>query len=271
MIRRCASPLLAFAAAVLIAGCQQTGNEAGNASANSPAATKGALISSEYDVVRAMLNLAGVGPDDLVVDLGSGDGRIPIMAAREKGARGLGVEIDRNRIRQARENAEAAGVADRVQFRQEDLFVTPLEDVTVLTLYLLPEINLQLRPKILSQMRPGTRVVSNTWDMGDWRPDQSQSIGGTNIHLWIVPARVEGRWRLTVGDQTLELQLDRRYQDVSGTAGGRPITGGRLRGDRIAFGIDLGGGERRLEGRVEGDRMTGDGWSAERIDGGGGG
>ncbi len=270
MIRRRATPLLAFAAAVLTAGCQQSGKEAGNASTNGSAPTKEALVSSEYDVVRAMLNMAGVGPNDLVVDLGSGDGRIPIIAAREKGARGLGIEIDRNRIRQSRTSAEEAGVADRVRFIQEDLFVTPLNDVTVLTLYLLPEINLQLRPKILSQMRPGTRVVSNTWDMGDWRPDQSQSTGGANIHLWFVPAQVQGRWRVTAGGETVELQLDQRYQELGGRAGGGTISG-RLRGDRIELRLPLGGGERRLEGQVQGSRMTGSGWSAVRIDGTGGG
>lgn len=264
MIRRCASRLLALTVC-LLAGCQQSGTEVGNTAPDSPTVSKTALISSEFDVVRAMLNLAGAGPDDLVVDLGSGDGRIPIMAAREKGSRGLGVEIDRDRILQSRKNAEQAGVADRVQFIREDLFVTPLNDVTVLTLFLLPEINLQLRPKILTQMRPGTRVVSNTWEMGDWRPDLTQSVGGTNIHLWMVPAQVAGRWRLTMGSQTTELQLDQSYQNLSGTAGGQPITGGRLRGDRISFGVSQGGGEQRLDGRVQGDRMTGNGWSAVRV------
>jgi len=269
MIRRRASHALVLAAALLLAGCDPGTNQSENAGAPKPAAEKQALVSSEYDVVRAMLTLANVTKDDLVVDLGSGDGRIPIMAARERGARGLGIEIDRGRIRQSRKNAEDAGVADRVQFRQEDLFVTPLDDVTVLTLYLLPEINLQLRPKILSQMRPGARVVSNTWDMGDWRPDQTQAIGGANIFLWVVPARVEGRWQLNAGGRTLDLQIDQQYQTFGGTAGGAPIAGGQLRGSRIAFTADLGQGPQRFEGEVEGDRMTGAGWSAVRVGGGG--
>jgi SAM-dependent methyltransferase len=259
--------LAAVAAAVGACNLAGTGNggQATDAMANSQARGATQLVSSELEVVRAMLDLADVGRDDLVVDLGSGDGRIPIMAAREKGARGLGIEIDRDRIRRSNENARAAGVADRVQFRQQDLFVTPLNDVTVLTLYLLPEINLQLRPKILNQMRPGTRVVSNTWDMGDWRPDERRNIGGTNIFLWIVPARVEGQWRLTQDGQTADLSLAQRYQDLAGSLGGRPIAEGRLRGDRIAFTADMGGGPRRFEGRVEGDRIVGDGWEAVRT------
>jgi SAM-dependent methyltransferase len=276
MIRRLASrpPLLAPAfAAMALCACQPAGNEAGNEAGNaacstSPIAqTKEELVSSEYAVVRGMLDLAQVTGDDLVADLGSGDGRIPILAAKEKGARGLGIEIDRARLRQSAANAKAAGVSDRVTFRQQDLFVTPLNDVTVLTLYLLPEINLTLRPKILEQMRPGSRVVSNTFDMGDWRPDERRTIGGTNIFMWVVPAKVEGRWRITQGGAAGELALRQNYQDVSGTAGGGQIAEAQLRGDRIAFTADLGQGRRRFEGRVVGDRMSGQGWQAVRVSG----
>lgn len=258
--------LLAASAALSLAGCQQAGNESGNAS-NGAATAEAPQGASEYDVVRAMLELANVGPNDLVVDLGSGDGRIPIFAARDKGARGMGVEIDRRLIEQSDANAREAGVADRVSFRQEDLFVTPLNDVTVLTLFLLPEINLQLRPKILAQMRPGSRVVSNTFDMGDWRPDARREVGGTTILMWTVPARVEGSWRLTQGDASTELALTQRYQDLSGQAGGRDLGSPSLAGDRIAFTADLGQGARRFEGRVEGDRIVGDGWEAVRTGG----
>jgi SAM-dependent methyltransferase len=263
------SLLLAPALCALgLAGCQQAGNDAGDAANGANAAaprTPAELVSSELAVVGGMLDLAGVTPDDLVADLGSGDGRIPILAAREKGARGLGVEIDRNRIRQSDANAKAAGVSDRVTFRQQDLFVTPLNDVTVLTLYLLPEINLQLRPKILAQMKPGARVVSNTFDMGDWRPDERRTIGGTNIFLWFVPAKVDGSWRLRAGNASAELFLSQRYQDFSGTAGGAPVTDPQLRGDRIAFTANVGGAPRRFEGRVSGGRMSGDGWQAVRA------
>jgi len=267
--RRRDRPLLLVPAllALAAAGCQQAGNESGNGADAAAAKDPADLVSSEYAVVRGMLDLAGVTPEDLVADLGSGDGRIPILAAREKGARGLGIEIDRARIRQSDANAKAAGVADRVTFRQQDLFVTPLNDVTVLTLYLLPEINLQLRPKILAQMKPGARVVSNTFDMGDWRPDERRTIGGTNIFLWVVPAKVEGSWRLRQGGAQAELFLSQRYQDFSGTAGGAPIADGQLRGDRIAFTANVGGAPRRFEGNVQGGRMTGQGWEAVRVGG----
>lgn len=263
-------PVLAACAALPLAlvACQPTAeNQAADAAQNgAESRTPQQLVSSEYDVVLAMLNLAGVNSDDLVVDLGSGDGRIPILAAREKGARGLGIEINRNRIRQSTENARKADVGDRVEFRQQDLFVTPLNDATVLTLYLLPEINMQLRPKILSQMKPGTRVVSNSFDMGDWGPDQKQMIGGTNIFMWVIPAKVDGRWRFTQGGNSTELFLEQRYQVISGTAGNARLTEGQLRGDQIAFTADLGQGSRRYQGRVEGGRMAGDGWQAVRID-----
>jgi SAM-dependent methyltransferase len=229
-------------------------------------------VSTEYDIVREMLNLGGVAASDLVVDLGSGDGRIPILAARDKGARGLGVDIDDARIRESRVNAAQAGVAERVSFRQQDLFATPLDEATVLTLYLLPEINLQLRPRILAQMRPGARVVSNSFDMGDWRPERQIEVQGNKIFLWIVPARVAGSWRVSLpGGLQGELSLRQRYQDVAGTLnlGGRsiPLREPQLRGPRIAFTVDLGTGPRRLEGRVDGGGLAGNGWQAVRIGG----
>src|SRR5688572_22874145 len=128
------------------------------------------FVATGYEVVDAMLAMAEVGPGDYVIDLGSGDGRILIAAARSHGARGLGVDIDPARIRESTANARAAGVSHRVTFRREDLFETELGEADVVTLYLLPQINLQLRPRILAEMRPGTRVVSNMYDMGDWRP-----------------------------------------------------------------------------------------------------
>jgi len=226
------------------------------------------FVSTEYDIVRAMLDLAGTNGDDFVIDLGSGDGRIPIIAARDKGARGLGVDLDPARIRESTANAQRAGVADRVAFRQQDLFVTPLADASVLTLYLLPEINMQLRPRILGEMRPGARVVSNTFDMGDWQPDARRNVQNTNIFLWIVPARVGGRWQLRTADGEATLNLEQRFQRVSGTvrANGRstPLRDVQLRGPQIAFGADLGGGLRRFVGRVDGANMAGEGWQAAR-------
>jgi SAM-dependent methyltransferase len=227
------------------------------------------FVSTEYDIVRAMLDLAGTNGEDLVIDLGSGDGRIPIIAARDKGARGLGVDLDPARIRESTANALRAGVGERVTFRQQDLFVTPLADATVLTLYLLPEINMQLRPRILGEMRPGARVVSNTFDMGDWRPDARRNVQNSNIFLWIIPAKVEGRWQLRTGDGEARLTLRQQFQQVSGTAeaNGRsvPLSEVQLRGAQIAFTADLGGGPRRFVGRVDGANMAGEGWQAARL------
>jgi SAM-dependent methyltransferase len=138
-------------------------------------------------VVNEMLRLADVKPTDLVYDLGSGDGRIVIAAAKQRGARGIGIDIDPKRIQEANENARKAGVADRVEFRQQDLFQTDFQDATVVTLYLLPELNLRLRPKLLSELRPGTRIVSHAFDMGDWKPDQVVKVGDRVVYYWTVP------------------------------------------------------------------------------------
>lgn len=139
-------------------------------------------------VVDAMLRLAKVGPGDVVYDLGCGDGRIVVAAAR-LGARGVGVDIDPRRIREARANARAAGVEDRVELREGDLFEADVRPATVVMLYLWPEVNLRLRPKLLAELRPGTRVVSHAHDMGDWEPERTAVVGGARIFLWIVPAR----------------------------------------------------------------------------------
>jgi SAM-dependent methyltransferase len=140
-------------------------------------------------VVRAMLQLAEVGSDDIVFDLGSGDGRIPITAAREFGAHGVGIEIDPALVEVARINAQEAGVQDRVEFRLGDMYAADVRAATVVALFLHPRPNLKLRPKLLSQLEPGSRVVSYIWDMGDWTPDQERTVNGRRIYLWRVPER----------------------------------------------------------------------------------
>lgn len=211
-------------------------------------------VATDYNVVDAMLAMAEVRPDDYVVDLGSGDGRILIAAARSHGARGLGIEIDPRRIRESNRNAQAAGVAHRVSFRREDLFRTPLAEADVLTLYLLPEINIRLRPRILAEMRPGTRVISHQYDMGDWHHDQRQVIGRSTIFMWIVPGRVEGRYRLTADGRNADLMLNQQYQRVEGSVTANGITTrveqGRITGDRIRFIANVGDGRRTFEGRI---------------------
>jgi SAM-dependent methyltransferase len=140
-------------------------------------------------VVKKMLDLAKVGPKDVVYDLGSGDGRIVIAAAKQYGARGVGIDIDPERVREARQNAEAAGVTDRVEFREGNLFDIDLSDATVVTLYLLQRINEQLRPKLLRELKPGSRVVSHGFDMGDWKPAVQLEIDGDWVYYWIIPER----------------------------------------------------------------------------------
>ena len=233
-------------------------------------------IATDYQVVDAMLAMAEVRPDDHVIDLGSGDGRILIAAARSHGALGLGVDIDPERVREAEANARAAGVAHRVQFRRQDLFDTPLEDADVVTLYLTRDVNLRLRPRILAQMRPGTRIVSHDYDMGDWRPDQRDRIGSATIYLWVVPAQVSGRWSLTAtgpgGERAATIELRQRFQEVDGelVAGDtrRRIEQGRLSGRRNRFVADPADGRPAFEGEVTNGRIEpvapDSGWRAVR-------
>lgn len=227
-------------------------------------------LASDAAVVDGMLSLAQLRPDDYVIDLGSGDGRILIAAARSNGAHGLGVDIDPAQIEEANRNARNAGVTGLVSFRQQDLFQTPLQDADILTLYLTADVNLRLRPRILAQMRPGTRVVSHDFDMGEWHYDQRQRIGSATVFLWIVPANVDGNWTLTDGDRSVSLAIDQDFQRFTGTAGdtGR-IEQGRLDGTAIRFIANTGSGRRVYEGIVQGNRMTGTGtgatWSAARA------
>ena len=139
-------------------------------------------------VVDAMLKVAKVTKDDLVYDLGSGDGRIVITAAQQYGARGVGIDINPQRVAEAKENAVKAGVTDRVQFFQQDLFQTDISRATVVTLYLLPRINVKLRPKLLKELKPGTRIVSHAFDMGKWKPEQTLEVKGRKIYFWTIPA-----------------------------------------------------------------------------------
>lgn len=232
-------------------------------------------VATDYEVVDAMLAMARVRPDDHVIDLGSGDGRILIAAARSHGARGLGVDIDPARIAEAQANAQAARVGHLVEFRRQDLFQTPLAEADVLTLYLTADVNLRLRPRILEQMRPGARVVSHDFDMGDWRPDQREQVGSATLYMWVVPARFADRWRLEVDGRTASLELTQRFQHVEGTVeadgNSRRVEQGIVRGRRIRFIADPGDGRRVFEGRLaDDDRIVPirgqSGWQAVRVD-----
>ncbi|MGQ2978474.1 MAG: SAM-dependent methyltransferase [Polaromonas sp.] len=191
------------------------------------------FITSPDNVTLEMLSSAGVKRGDHVIDLGSGDGRIVILAAKKFEATGLGVEIDPALVEKSKTNARNAGVADKVEFRVQDLFKTDLAPASVITMYLLPEFNLQLRPALLA-LKPGTRIVSHDWDMGDWKPDRTTVVDVPNkavgrekssrIHLWTVPAKVDGLWCASGLLRGASIQLTQSYQTFSGTLGWRERT-----------------------------------------------
>ena len=213
------------------------------------------FVTTPQSVSEAMLSIAGVSKRDFVIDLGSGDGRIVILAAKQFGARGLGVEIDPQLVTVSRANAKLAGVANRSQFRTQDLFKTDLARATVITMYLLPDVNIALRPKLLA-LKPGTRIVSHDWDMGDWLPDAELSVPApekklgldrsSRVMLWKVPAAVDGRWCSST-HPALTLTLVQRYQRADGEVTGKlPIKfAARLDGARL---LADGAGEARLRG-----------------------
>jgi hypothetical protein len=227
------------------------------------------FVPTSDETVDRMLRMAGVGPKDYLIDLGSGDGRIVITAAKQFGATGFGVELNTERWKLSLRNAEREGVADRVAFYQRDLFETDLSKATVLTMYLLPTVNLKLRPRILSELRPGTRVVSHDFDMAEWMPDARADRGWTRVYLWIVPAKVEGEWtwKQPVGKGAPEftMELRQQFQMISGPVkidnDHYWLTDARLRGDEISFTVigDAGGLRIRHEysGRVAGTAIKG--------------
>lgn len=149
------------------------------------------FVPTPQEVVDRMLEMAKVGKGDVLYDLGSGDGRIPVTAAKRFGIRAVGIDIDPQRIAEANENARRNGVGNLVQFKREDLFKTRFSDATVVTLYLLPDLNVKLRPRLLSELKPGTRIVSHQFGMGSWKPEQTVELNGRTIYLWTVPARAK--------------------------------------------------------------------------------
>ena len=216
-------------------------------------------VQTPQEVVDKMLEMGMVTEKDYVIDLGSGDGRTPITAATRYKARGFGVDIDPKRVAEANENAKKAGVTDRVSFRQQDLFKTSIGEASVLTMYLLQRVNLELRPRILKELKPGSRVVSHAFDMGDWLPDQHEMMGYRHLYMWIVPANVEGRWRIREGRQTYDVTLTQKYQKVSGTvlvdSKQRPLENVVLRGEEISFVINTRKGRVQFVGRVSGNAI----------------
>jgi hypothetical protein len=215
-------------------------------------------------LVDKMLDMAKLTPQDFVMDLGSGDGRTVITAAK-RGSRALGIEYNPDMVELSKRNAVKEGVTEKATFVKADLFETDLSKAQVITMFLLPSINIKLRPKILD-LKPGTRVVSNSFNMEDWEADQTETItddctSWCTALLWIVPAKVEGSWSHPQG----ELKLTQQFQNFTGTLGSQPVSEGKLRGDEISFKA----GNTTYTGKVEGNTMRGNGangsnWTATR-------
>jgi hypothetical protein len=232
-------------------------------------------VQTPQNVVDRMLEIAKVGPGDYVVDLGSGDGRMVITAAKKYGARGFGVDLDRKLVALANRNARQAGVANRAVFYQRDLHETDVSAATVMSIYLLPEVNLMIRTRLLATLKPGTRIVSHDYGMGEWRPDYQTELDApgkpvgvsqrSKIFYWMVPGRAAGRWvwRLAGSGKPadFELALQQNFQAIDGTltTGGSTVRveNARLAGDDIAFTVAVGGARYEFSGRITSHAIEG--------------
>jgi hypothetical protein len=255
-----------------------------------PERTGGPYVPTPKIVVDEMLRMGKVGAKDFVMDLGSGDGIIVLTAARELKARGMGLDIDPELVKQSNAEAKRLGIADRASFQVQDVFKADLSKASVITLYLLPSMMMNLRSKIFLEPRPGTRVVSHDYNFDEWQPDdqivldvpEKEKVNGVpkaTINLWIVPGKVGGRWNVQVeGGEQYELALRQAYQVLDGTATAQgksvKMTGGRMRGEEISFTLMDGSTRRHFRGTIAGDAMQGTlelgggrtgRWSAKRV------
>ncbi len=234
-------------------------------------------VPTPHEVVKRMLEIAKVGPDDIHYDLGSGDGRIAIASVKDfKAKKSVGIDLDPQRIGESLANLAAAGVGDRVTFLRQNIFDTDFSEATVVSLYLLSTLNMRLRPAILN-MKPGTRIVTQSFTMGDWKPDHFEVVphheGGfansRNVYLYVVPAKIGGKWTLTEGTRSIVLDITQQFQFFEGTAttGGNSsrILEGSLKGANIQFTIEIDGKPLKYEGTVAGDTITGTGGTAWRA------
>ena len=213
-------------------------------------------------VIRRMLQMADTTSRDVLIDLGAGDGRIPIYAAKHFGARAIGVELEANLVRVARAEAQRQGVSHLATFLQQDLFKADLSRASVIALYISPGVMTRLKPRLL-ELAPGTRVVSHNFTLDDWEADETIRVEGRTAHLWVVPSFVAGTWSVDLPGESFELRLGQRYQGLtaSGERGGKsvPVIGASLRGTEIRFSaFDRDGSSRRFSGRVDGARMRGE-------------
>jgi hypothetical protein len=254
-------------------------------------------VPTPANVVDTMLDMAKVGADDYLIDLGSGDGRIVIAAAKRFGTRGFGVDIDGALVSQAQREAQKQGVSDKVSFHARNLFITDIGQATVITMYLFPQVNMRLRPRLFTELKPGTRIVSHDFDMDNWQPDAKATVPvpdkpfgapKSDVFLWIIPANAAGTWRWRLGNgaaaRDYEIVLEQTFQMLTGraTVNGQParIEGGRMRGERIEFVLVARSDDREVRqafsGRVSGDAVIGTAtlhaatvqkldWSATRV------
>jgi SAM-dependent methyltransferase len=233
------------------------------------------FVPTPEEVVDKMLDMANVTEKDFVIDLGSGDGRI-VIAAAKRGAQAKGVDLNPVRVEEAIENAKQAGLEGKVEFVEGNVFDFDFSKADVLTMYLLSSVNLKLRPRVLDELRPGTRVVSHAFDMGEWEADEVANVDGRIVYFWLVPAKVEGNWNVNRNGDSFTVTFKQAFQTVTGTAniGGKevPIEDGKLQGTEITFAIPDGkGGKEQFSGTVNGDKITpaadqktAGGWEATR-------
>ncbi len=230
-------------------------------------------VPTPQEVVDRMLAIAKVSGKDFVMDLGCGDGRMLVTAASKFGSRGRGVDLNPVRIKEANANAQSAKVSDKVTFEVKNLFETSIADADVLTMYLLPSVNLQLRPRIFDEMKPGSRIVSHSFDMGDWDADLRDQVNYSRIYYWVVPAKVAGKWIITDGADKIEADIVQTHQKITGgtvkfTGGSAPVMG-LVTGQDVRIMTQIRGEPRIYAGRVSGNSMApiaggAQGWTAVR-------
>ncbi len=231
------------------------------------------FVPTPHEVVKRMLELAKVTADDIHYDLGSGDGRIVIAAVKDfKAKKGVGIDLDPQRIKEANENKAKAGLGDNVTFREQNIFETDLREASVVSMYLLTSINIRMRPKLLAELKPGTRIVTHAFNMGEWKAEHEESVGGYQVYLFIVPANLTGKWALSDGERNIGLDLKSDFTELSGTAtiNGKSaeVKNGKITGIKIEFTIDVDGKPVKYEGTFDAGTITGAGgakWTAKKA------
>lgn len=223
-------------------------------------------VPTPQKVVERMLDVVDVQPSDYVIDLGSGDGRI-VIAAAKRGASGHGIDLDPQRISEARENAADEGVTDQIMFMEQDIFETDFSEASVITMYLLPSINKELRPDLLDKLQPGTEIVSHSFDMGDWQPDKqitvnSNGSGSHEIYYWVIPAKADGTWNWSHNGRQYSMDVDQKFQEITvdisdGSGSSFNVQEAHLQGKRITVRATNNGENYIFSGRIEEDEIFG--------------